>query len=103
MTMSTTRSPAPERRNGLKIRVQPVRLRPWAQSKVDRSGGPLACWPWQSADVPPGACRAALESRLGRRLASRERPARVCTSPTCCNPAHLIPTEGRTPARAVRR
>ena len=78
-------------------------------SKVDRSGGPGACWPWTAGRhergyglfaVPSGksggksrrAHRLALESRLGYRLLPSEVARHeVCNNPPCCNPCHLSP------------
>lgn len=70
--------------------------------RVDRSGGPLACWPWLGRTndkgygytyVTPtktiGAHRQALvysgvEVPEGRKVLHA-----VCDNPICCNPAHL--------------
>lgn len=79
-------------------------------SKVDKSAGPDACWPWQSStmqsngygqffDTHPEtgkptmrtAHRVAWELHNGRSV-PRGRlilHARECTSRRCCNPAHL--------------
>ena len=69
--------------------------------KVDRSGGPDACWPWQAAILNTGyggikyqgrmtkAHRVAYEltyGPLGDNLALHH-----CDNPPCCNPAHLFP------------
>src|ERR1035437_6125251 len=75
-------------------------------SKVDRLGGPDACWPWMGARDqdgyglfrPPKATRRptqrahrfALELKLGRPLApGMQARHAVCDNPPCCNPAHL--------------
>lgn len=69
-------------------------------SKVDKSGGPEACWPWTAGKIPAGygafhvrrkvvgAHRFALETvhgPLGDLLACHR-----CDNPGCCNPAHLF-------------
>jgi hypothetical protein len=70
-------------------------------SKVDRSGGPEACWPWignRSVDgygllwVKGKHTRA---HRIALVLASGSIPfgmcaCHACDSPPCCNPAHLF-------------
>lgn len=72
-------------------------------SKVDRSGGPRACWPWTASRQPDGygkvnrrgrylvASHVALEIALGRDLAPGEFSCHRCDNPPCCNPAHLFP------------
>lgn len=73
----------------------------WA--KVDRSAGPLACWPWLGSCDPKGygwfsvgktmrhAHRVALELHLGRRLTPTEYALHTCDNPPCCNvhPDHV--------------
>lgn len=72
-------------------------------SKVDRSGGPEACWPFTgSINVQHGYG----QFRLGKQVARAHRVAVVlgdppreipagmyvlhsCDNPRCCNPAHL--------------
>lgn len=73
--------------------------------RIDRSGGPEACWPWSGARTPAGygvigrgrrgegmttAHRVALELQLGRPLARDEVACHRCDNPPCCNPAHLF-------------
>lgn len=72
-------------------------------SKVDKSGGPDACWPWKGAErgkgygmvkvagKPRHAHRVALEYKLGRPIAEGLMAChtRNCTTRLCCNPAHL--------------
>ncbi len=76
----------------------------WFWSKVDRSGGPDACWPWRKGLDTHGygefwtgektvkATRFALALELGRPLLpgtlACHKPI-VCHNPACCNPAHL--------------
>lgn len=71
-------------------------------SKIDRSGGPAACWEWRGAllngygrngSVGPGGSR--LAHRIVWELTRGEIPAGLCAchrcdNPTCCNPAHLF-------------
>jgi hypothetical protein len=72
-------------------------------SKVDKSGGPDACWPWLAAEDSNGygaikwqgkkqnAHRIALELKLGRpiTLGMDACHSRECTTRLCCNPTHL--------------
>jgi hypothetical protein len=84
----------------------PLKLDERFWSKVDRSGGPSACWPWIAGRHERGyglyspprpaktkrAHRLVLEEKLGRRLAAGEQARHaVCDNPPCCNPAHLEP------------
>jgi hypothetical protein len=71
-------------------------------SKVDRSAGPDACWPWRQFRSPKGygqfwadgknvrSNRVALELSLGRPPGSRMEACHRCDNPPCCNPAHLF-------------
>lgn len=79
-------------------------------SKVDRSGGPTACWPWTGPRTKDGygrfrgryAHRLALEAALGRPLAPGEQALhdpRDCNRPECCNALHLRPGTVRDNAR----
>lgn len=75
------------------------------KQKVDRSGGPDACWPWTAARNPDGygMLRVPLESG-GWRMAMAHKLAlefsgvkipdgkfalHTCDNPPCCNPKHL--------------
>lgn len=73
----------------------------WA--KVDRSGGPDACWEWQGARHRFGYGKFALAernttisaSRMAWILTNGEIPDGLfvlhrCDNPPCCNPAHLF-------------
>lgn len=72
--------------------------------KVDKTGGPDACWPWQGAVTTHGyGCFKFTPGRGGRVLGAHkiaymltkgEVPAglqirHACDNPVCCNPAHL--------------
>ena len=71
--------------------------------KVDKSGGPDACWPWMAAEDRNGygavkwqgkkvnVHRVALELKLGRPIAPGMDAChtRNCTTRLCCNPSHL--------------
>lgn len=72
--------------------------------RVDRSGGPDACWPWtgwRDADGYGrislggrnaghiGTHRAALQTAIGP-LADNMFACHRCDNPPCCNPAHLF-------------
>ncbi len=68
--------------------------------RIDRSGGPDACWPWQGQVTDRGYGRMAVRGRL--LMAHRLMYERVrgpvppgtcvwhrCETPGCCNPEHL--------------
>lgn len=74
-------------------------------SRVDRSGGPDACWPWvgggghvfgygQIWDADLGRAEGA--HRVAYRLVNGAIPEdapcirHTCDNPPCCNPAHLV-------------
>ncbi len=73
----------------------------WA--KVDRSGGPDACWPWTAAKnrhgygkfkvngKPELAHRIAYELVVGPLPVGLLLRHKQCGNPPCCNPAHLEP------------
>jgi DNA-binding Xre family transcriptional regulator len=69
-------------------------------SRVDKSGGPDACWPWVKAKPgkygsvtingkPKVASRVAYELARGP-LAPGLLACHTCDNPPCCNPAHLF-------------
>lgn len=78
----------------------PLAERFW--SKVDRSGGPDACWPWTGAKQPKGygrlwnrgrvdgAHRVAWELANGEPVPEGRHVLHHCDNPPCCNPAHLF-------------
>jgi hypothetical protein len=70
-------------------------------SRVDRSGGPDACWPWLGHRMRSGhgqvgfRRRVWLTHRVAYTLARAEIAAGMaichsCDNPPCCNPAHLF-------------
>lgn len=68
-------------------------------SKVDKTGGPDACWPWKAALSPSGygvfgtapdrAHRVAFELANGVKLEKGELVMHTCDNPPCCNDRHL--------------
>lgn len=69
-------------------------------SKVDRSDGPEACWPWTAYRMRQGygvfgvgGRRTALAHRVALStvapLAAEDMALHRCGNPACCNPAHL--------------
>jgi len=70
-------------------------------SKVDKSGGRKACWPWLAGRNRAGygrfrlptsivfAHRWALEEKLKRPIHKGLHSLHKCDNPPCCNPTHL--------------
>lgn len=69
-------------------------------SKVDKSGGPDACWPWTGAKNKSGygvtsyRWKQFTSHRLAYLFAERDPGFKLvchkCDNPPCCNPAHLF-------------
>lgn len=71
-------------------------------SKVDKSGGPDACWPWTACSIRGGYGRIAMRGRLqlahrvavwaatGSPVDPDMEVCHRCDNPSCCNPAHLF-------------
>lgn len=78
----------------------PLEDRFW--SKVDRSGGPDACWPYTGGQNDRGygrfwrdgeevsAARMAWEIENGRPFPADHVACHTCDNPPCCNPAHVF-------------
>lgn len=76
-----------------------MKLTFWA--KIDKSGGPNACWPWQLGKDKDGygkvkirgrslrAHRVALSKHLKKKLNPDKLVMHKCDNPPCCNPKHL--------------
>lgn len=71
-------------------------------SKVDMTGGPVACWPWKAGKLERGygnfwmhgkpswrAHRVAFVIKNGP-LSSEKEVCHRCDNTSCCNPAHLF-------------
>ncbi len=72
--------------------------------KIDRAGGPDACWEWQGYRHPDGygqvkisainpkrplyAHRVAYELMTGQEIPDRYAVLHKCDNPPCCNPRH---------------
>lgn len=85
--------------------MRPAPLEKRFSSKVDRSGGPAACWPWKGAwRTEKGYGRILKDRRKGRALRAHRVAwelahgpiplglcvCHACDNPPCCNPAHLF-------------
>lgn len=78
-----------------RLSTRPVEVRFW--EKVDKSGGPDACWPWLGAQTPKGygmfdhrgAHRTAWKIANGPIPDGKLVRHLVCDNPPCCNPRHL--------------
>ena len=76
-------------------------------SRLDRSGGPDACWPWTGALKPAGygeltwrGRKGYVAHRVALELTGIEIPAgwhvdHLCSNKRCANPAHLEPVPPR--------
>ena len=83
--------------------------------KVDRSGGPDACWPWRGTTNTRGygmlatarGTSPAYAHRVAFEIAFGYRPTVVmhsCDNPRCCNPSHLSDgTAARNARQSVER
>jgi hypothetical protein len=84
-------------------------------SKVDRSAGPDACWPWLAAQRPAGyglfgvayknhpAAKVAWVIVNGRDFPADHEACHSCDNPPCCNPAHVFPGTRRENFEDSRR
>ncbi|WP_135227570.1 HNH endonuclease signature motif containing protein [Deinococcus fonticola] len=97
--------------------ADPEKTRRLLDAKVDRSGGPDACWPWLGHTSPNGhgqmyvtnahgdqhgysAHRLALMFAVGAVPLKPAVVLRSCNSASCCNPAHLYVGTEQDAARA---
>ena len=78
------------------------------ESKIDKSGGPTACWPYTGPKHRQGygfigarrvvddrrimavAHRVAARIKLGRAIGPKEMVIHTCSNPSCQNPAHIF-------------
>lgn len=95
-------------------KAKPLEERFW--SKVDKSGGPDACWPWTDKLLKSGYGKffvargqsPAIASRLSLQMTGVDltglEARHTCDNPPCVNPAHLEPgTHAQNMADMARR
>lgn len=73
--------------------------------RIDRSGGPDACWPWHGRALRNGrglwrgtTATRELMRRAGHTIAKNQYVCHRCDNPPCCNPAHLYVGDAKTNA-----
>ncbi len=84
-------------------------------SRVDRSGGSKACWPWRGSSggdygqflAPDGSAhkahRLAYELTHGSTIMPGLLACHHCDNPPCCNPAHIFIGTRQDNARDMHR
>ena len=72
-------------------------LRAYMEARIDKSGGPAACWPWTGGRDRKGYPKGKYEGRTIRAhrvyacVPQDMLACHVCDNPPCCNPAHIVP------------